>query len=75
MLKLLKTPPNKGDKRIVRRFAIFPIYEYKLSDGKYYFCWWEYYYLSQQYMKITIPAEFGTTEDILKWINIDRWIE
>lgn len=75
MLKQLKTPPSIGDEKIIKKFAYFPIYEYKKSDGKYYFCWWEHYFVKQQYIQTARPAEFGEAEQYLEWINIDRWIE
>jgi len=74
MLKLLKHPPAEGDEKIVKKFAFLPIYEIKQSDGKYYFCWWEHYYVKQKYVKQFYPQTYGDPEESLNWVIIDRWI-
>lgn len=74
MLKEIKTPPKLGDERIVKKFAIFPIYEYDIF-GKYYFCWWEHYFIKQKYIEVHHPATYGEPDVCEQWITIDRWID
>ena len=75
MMKELKLPPKVGDVRVKKRFAYFPIYEYKKIDGKYYFCWWQYYYIQQSFLEKKIYAgEYGNPEIMAEWITTDRWI-
>lgn len=75
MLKEIKAPNNIGDERIIKKFSYFPIYEYKKSDGKYYFCWWEYYYIKEKLFNKHYTQSLGPDEIYPTWVVIDRWID